>query len=47
MFSALKFQADMGILLSFMFLANMVGAIVLMPALLRWLTRPKLKAADQ
>lgn len=47
MFSALKFQADMGILLSFMFMANMVGAIVLMPALLRWLTRPKLRAADQ
>jgi len=46
MFSALKFQADMGILLSFMFLANMVGAIVLMPALLRWLTRPKLKATE-
>lgn len=40
-FSALKFQADMGILLSFMFLMNMVGAIVLMPALLRWLTRVK------
>ena len=40
-FSALKFQADMGILLSFMFLMNMVGAIVLMPALLRWLTRAK------
>jgi len=47
MFSALKFQADMGILLSFMFLANMVGAIVLMPALLRWLTRPKLRATGQ
>jgi predicted RND superfamily exporter protein len=46
MFSALKFQADMGILLSFMFLANMVGAVVLMPALLRWLTRPKMKAAE-
>lgn len=40
-FSALKFQADMGILLSFMFLMNMIGAIVLMPALLRWLTRVK------
>ncbi len=39
-FSALKFQADMGILLSFMFLANMVGALLLMPALLRWL-RPR------
>jgi predicted RND superfamily exporter protein len=46
MFSALKFQADMGILLSFMFIANMIGAIVLMPALLRWLTRPKMHAAD-
>lgn len=39
-FSALKFQADMGILLSFMFLANMLGALLLMPALLRWL-RPR------
>lgn len=39
-FSALKFQADMGILLSFMFLANMLGAILVMPALLRWL-RPR------
>ncbi len=45
-FSALKFQADMGVLLSFMFIMNMIGAIVLLPALLRWLTRPKLKAAD-
>ena len=35
MFSALQFQADMGILLSFIFLANMVGAIVLLPALVR------------
>ena len=37
MFSVLQFQADMGILLSFIFLANMVGAIVLLPALVRWL----------
>jgi uncharacterized protein len=44
-FSALKFQADMGVLLSFMFIMNMIGAIVLLPALLRWLTRPKMKAA--
>jgi hypothetical protein len=36
-FSELQFQADMGILLSFIFLANMVGAIVLLPALVRWL----------
>ncbi len=38
-FSALKFQADMGVLLSFMFIANMIGAIILLPALLAWLTR--------
>lgn len=36
-FSVLQFQADMGILLSFIFLANMVGAIVILPALVRWL----------
>jgi len=36
-FSSLQFQADMGILLSFIFLANMVAAIVLLPALVRWL----------
>jgi hypothetical protein len=32
-FSALKFQADMGILLAFMFLVNVFGAILLAPAL--------------
>jgi len=32
-FSALKFQADMGILLAFMFLVNMLGAVILLPAL--------------
>jgi predicted RND superfamily exporter protein len=31
--SPIKFQADMGILLTFMFLWNMVGAMILMPAL--------------
>ena len=36
-FSSLQFQADMGILLSFIFLANMVAAIVILPALVRWL----------
>jgi predicted RND superfamily exporter protein len=39
LFSELKFQADMGILLAFMFLVNMVGAIVLLPAIARWLFR--------
>jgi hypothetical protein len=38
-FSELQFQADMGILLCFIFLANMVGAIVMLPALVRWLMR--------
>jgi predicted RND superfamily exporter protein len=37
MFSTLQFQADMGILLAFIFLANMVAAIVILPALVRWL----------
>ena len=32
-FSALKFQVDMGILLTFMFIVNMLGAIVVLPAL--------------
>ena len=32
-FSALKFQADMGILLAFMFLVNLFGALLLLPAL--------------
>ena len=32
-FSSLKFQADMGVLLTFVFLANMLGAMVLLPAL--------------
>ncbi|GAB1387633.1 MMPL family transporter [Melaminivora sp.] len=36
-FSALKFQADMGILLAFMFLVNALGAIFLLPALACWL----------
>jgi hypothetical protein len=36
-FAPLKFQADMGILLVFMFLVNVVGAILLLPALAYWL----------
>jgi len=32
-FSALKFQADMGLLLTFMFLVNMLGAVTVLPAL--------------
>ncbi|MFZ2493368.1 MAG: MMPL family transporter [Thermoanaerobaculia bacterium] len=44
-FSPLKFQADMGILLTFMFLLNMIGAIVLLPALAVWL-KPGEKGAQ-
>jgi len=40
-FSPIKFQADMGLLLFFMFLWNMVGAIWLLPALARFLLRPE------
>jgi predicted RND superfamily exporter protein len=36
-FSALKFQADMGILLCFMFLVNAFGAILLLPSLAAYL----------
>lgn len=42
-FSPLKFQADMGILLTFLFLVNMLGAIILLPALAYWLL-PKSRA---
>ena len=38
--SALKFQADMGVLLAFMFFLNMLGAIFLLPALAAFLLRP-------
>ena len=35
----LQFQADMGVILMFMFLVNMAGAVVLLPALGAWLFR--------
>ena len=44
-FSPIKFQADMGFLLTFMFLWNMVGAMVLLPALARFLYKER--SADQ
>ena len=42
-FSDLKFQADMGIMLTFMFVVNMIAAIIFLPALCRWLLRPREK----
>jgi len=41
-FSTLQFQADMGKLLAFMFFLNMVGAVLLLPALARiFLLKPR------
>lgn len=45
--SPIKFQADMGLLLAFMFLWNMLGALVLLPALARLLLRPAAIAVAQ
>jgi len=45
--SPLKFQADIGIMLTFMFLVNMLAAIVLLPALAAWLIHPQGLGAAQ
>jgi len=45
-FSDLKFQADMGLLLTFIFLANMLGALLLLPALAAWLLPPWRRVAE-
>jgi predicted RND superfamily exporter protein len=39
-FSALKFQSDMGILLAFMFLMNVLGAVLLLPAVAAYIVKP-------
>lgn len=39
--SPIKFQADMGILLTFMFIWNMFGALILMPALAAFMLKPR------
>jgi uncharacterized protein len=39
-FSPLKFQADIGVMLTFMFFVNMLGAIILLPALAAWFVKP-------
>ncbi len=44
-FSPVKFQADMGVLLVFMFLWNMIGALWLLPALACYLVNPARLAA--
>lgn len=45
-FSPIKFQADMGVLLAFMFVWNMVGALILLPALAYFLLPQKRRVAD-
>jgi predicted RND superfamily exporter protein len=44
-FSPLQFQADIGIMLTFMFFVNMLGAILLLPALASLLVKVRRKAA--
>jgi len=46
-FSPIKFQADMGILLAFMFIVNMIGALVLLPALACFLLKPQTQAVGK
>ena len=41
-FAPIKFQADMGLLLSFMFLWNMLGALILLPSLAYFLLPTRL-----
>lgn len=40
-FSALKFQVDMGVMLTFMFMVNMLGAVLVLPALASLFWRQK------
>jgi len=39
--SPIRFQADMGILLTFMFIVNMIGSLLLVPALSHFLLNPR------
>lgn len=45
--SPIKFQADMGMLLAFMFLWNMLGALILLPALAHFLLKPVVSMRPQ
>jgi len=46
LFSKLQFQADMGLMLLYMFTANMFGAILVLPALARFFAHEERKHAD-
>jgi predicted RND superfamily exporter protein len=41
LWSPIKFQGDMGLMLTFMFVMNMFGALILLPALVRLLIPTK------
>jgi uncharacterized protein len=45
--SSIKFQEDMGVLLAFMFLLNMLGALILIPALSHFLLRERVAAREE
>ncbi|MBJ7538644.1 efflux RND transporter permease subunit [Marinomonas transparens] len=45
--SPIKFQADMGLLLAFMFIWNMLGALILLPALAHFLLKPKYAGSEE
>lgn len=45
-FSPIKFQADMGVLLAFMFVWNMIGSLILLPALAYFLLPQRPAIAD-
>ena len=46
-FSDLKFQVDMGILLTFMFLVNMLAAVIVLPALAAFLWPNKIMTSEE
>ncbi len=46
-FAPIKFQADMGLLLAFMFLWNMFGALVILPALASFLLKPAWRKTEE
>ncbi|MNE73532.1 Membrane transport protein mmpL8 [compost metagenome] len=46
MFSPIKFQADMGLLLAFMFLVNMFGALVLLPSIAYFMLKPTIQRPE-
>jgi predicted RND superfamily exporter protein len=46
-FSPLQFQADIGIMLTFMFFVNMLGAILLLPALAAWFVKPRVVPGEE